>query len=66
MIGKSGIETTFEALLRGKNGKSRLEMDSKGRITRTEEVEESQMGSSIVLTIDLDLQKKAEDALEHL
>ena len=64
MIGKSGIETTFEALLRGKNGKSRLEMDSKGRITRTEEVEESQMGSSIVLTIDLDLQKKAEEVLE--
>lgn len=64
MIGKSGVESTFEELLRGKNGKSRLEMDSKGRITRNETVEESEMGNSIVLTIDSELQKKAEEVLE--
>ena len=64
MIGKSGIEATFEDFLRGENGKSRLAMDSKGRITNSEEVIESKMGDSVVLTIDLDLQKKAEDVLE--
>lgn len=63
-IGKSGIEATFEDLLRGKNGKNRLEMDSKGRITGVEEVEESRMGDSVVLTIDIDLQKKSEEVLE--
>jgi penicillin-binding protein 2 len=64
IIGKSGVEATFEDFLRGEDGKSRLEMDSKGRITGAEEVTESQMGDSIVLTIDLDLQKKAEAVLE--
>lgn len=64
MIGKSGVESTFEEFLKGQNGKSRLEMDSKGRITGNEEVKESRMGDSIVLTIDLDLQKKAEEVLE--
>lgn len=64
MIGKSGVESTFEELLRGENGKSRLEMDSKGRITRVETVQESKMGNSIVLTIDSALQKKSEEVLE--
>ena len=63
-IGKSGVESTFEEFLRGEDGKSRLEMDSKGRITGSEEVLESKMGDSIVLTIDLDLQRKAEEVLE--
>lgn len=64
MIGKSGVESTFEEFLKGENGLSRLEMDSKGRITGNEEVDESKMGNSIVLTIDLDLQKKTEEVLE--
>lgn len=64
VIGKSGIEATFEEFLRGEDGKSRLEMDSKGRITGSEEVLESKMGDSVVLTIDLDLQKKSEEVLE--
>lgn len=64
IIGKSGIESTFEELLKGEDGKSRLEMDSKGRITGKEDVIESKMGDSVVLTIDLDLQRKAEEVLE--
>ncbi len=64
MVGKTGIEGTFEELLHGTNGKSRLAMDSKGRITETTQVEESKMGDSVVLTIDIDLQKKSEEVLE--
>ena len=63
-IGKGGVEATFEDFLRGEDGKSRLEMDSKGRITSEEVINESKMGDSIVLTIDLDLQRKAEAVLE--
>lgn len=63
MIGKAGIEATLEEYLRGKDGIVRLEMDSDGRVTSKEEVEESKMGDSVVLTIDLDLQKKAEEVL---
>ena len=41
-------------------------MDSKGRITASEEVVTSEMGDSIVLTIDLDLQKKSEEVLDEI
>lgn len=65
MIGKAGIEATLEEYLRGQDGTVRLEMDSDGRVTSKEEVEESKMGDSVVLTIDLDLQKKAEEVLAN-
>lgn len=66
IIGKSGIESSFEDYLRGQNGKKRLEMDSYGRISNEEEIEESTMGNSVVLTIDLDLQTKTEEVLEDI
>lgn len=66
IIGKSGIESSFEEFLRGTNGSKRLEMDSYGRISNEEEIEESAMGNSIVLTIDLDLQTKTEEVLEDI
>lgn len=66
VIGKSGIESSFEEYLRGTNGSKRLEMDSRGRISNEEETEESAMGDSIVLTIDLDLQTKTESVLEEI
>lgn len=64
-IGKAGIEYTFEDYLRGTNGSKRLEMDSYGRVAEEEEIEESVMGDSIVLTIDLDLQSVTEQVLEE-
>ena len=64
-IGKSGLEATFESILRGTNGSKRLEMDSYGRIANEEEIEESVMGNSIVTTIDLDLQIATEKVLEE-
>ena len=41
-------------------------MDSYGRISNEEEIEESSMGDSVVLTIDLDLQTKTEEVLEDI
>lgn len=66
IVGKSGIESSFEEYLRGTNGSKRLEMDSSGRISNEEEIEESAMGNSVVLTIDLDLQTKTEEVLEDI
>mgnify|MGYP003292470207 CR=1 FL=1 len=66
IIGKSGIESTFEEYLRGKNGSKRLEMDAYGRISNEEELDESMMGNSVVLTIDLDLQTKTEEVLADI
>lgn len=65
-IGKTGIEATFEKYLRGTNGSKRLEMDSYGRISNEEEITESSMGNSIVLTLDLDLQAMTETVLENM
>ena len=64
IIGKSGIESSLEEQLKGTDGYARLEMDSDGQLTNKEETIESKMGNSIVLTIDLDLQTKAEEVLE--
>ena len=63
-IGKTGIEATFEDFLRGTNGVKRIEMDSNGIIVSETETSESEMGNSVVLTIDMDLQTKAEEVLE--
>lgn len=63
MIGKDGVEATLEDFLRGKDGITKLEMDSAGRVTSKEDVSSSEMGDSIVLTIDYNLQKKAEEVL---
>lgn len=63
-IGKTGIEATFEEFLRGTDGQKRIEMSSDGLITDGTETTESVMGDSVVLTIDIDLQTKAEEVLE--
>ena len=65
-IGRSGIESSFESFLRGVNGSKRLEMDVYGRISNEEEIDESVMGDSVVLTIDLDLQIVTEKVLEEM
>lgn len=63
MIGKTGIEASLEEQLKGTDGIKRLEMDADGQLTSKVETEESKMGNSVVLTIDLDLQTKAEEVL---
>ena len=64
IIGKTGIEATFEEFLRGTNGRKRIEMNSNGVIVGETETVESVMGNSVVLTLDMDLQAKAEEVLE--
>ena len=62
-VGKSGIEYSNEKLLIGKYGIKRYEVNSSGkRINQLEYIKESQ-GSKIKTTIDLELQKFAQDLL---
>ena len=63
-MAKVGAEATYEEFLKGEDGTIRLEMDSNGRLTGKEETVESKMGDSVVLTIDYNLQQKAEEVLE--
>lgn len=62
-IGKLGIEYIFEDYLRGKDGIKQVDMDINGAKTAEYETQEAIQGADVVLTIDANLQKVAEDAL---
>jgi len=61
-VGKSGIERSWERLLHGKNGGRQIEVDARGRILRTISENSPVVGSSLVLTIDAELQKRTEQS----
>ncbi len=62
-IGKSGIESSYEDLLRGVFGQEEVEVDSKGNIQKTLATQEPLPGKNLVLTIDEGLQSKLRDLL---
>ncbi len=63
MIGKTGIEYVFEEYLKGKNGTKQIDMAVDGTTTAEYIAQEAVAGSDVVLTIDANLQKTAENAL---
>ena len=62
LIGKYGVEYRWENDLRGVDGGQQIEVDALGREVRPLGVVEPFPGNNLSLTIDLDLQKTAEDA----
>lgn len=64
IIGKTGIEAVFEKYLKGKNGTKQIDMAVDGTITAEVVEKEALAGSNVVLTIDSQLQKIAEEALK--
>jgi len=65
-VGLAGLEFTFEDELRGQAGYRLIVVDVHGREVRT--VGQPQMpipGHNLILTIDLELQQAAEEALRH-
>lgn len=63
VIGKSGVESAFESKLRGTWGGQQVEVDAWGKVIRVLGQKPPKAGSSVHLTIDLDLQKTAEAVL---
>jgi penicillin-binding protein 2 len=63
VIGKMGVESAFENQLRGEWGGRQLEVDGSNRVQRDLGQKVTKPGKDIRLTIDLKLQKAAEDAL---
>lgn len=61
-IGKSGVESAFESYLRGTNGVMTITTDAEGNKTEEYTVEPVQ-GNTVMLTIDKDIQKVAQNAL---
>ena len=64
VIGKSGIEQIMEDYLKGEDGEKTVTVNSDGTV-KTEYTKEVKNGNSIVLTLDVDLQKAAQDALKE-
>ncbi|MBI9077570.1 MAG: penicillin-binding protein 2 [Desulfatibacillum sp.] len=63
-IGKYGIEKEFEPYLAGKHGGRQVEADARGRTVRIMDTVFPEPGNNVYLTLDMDLQKKAEELLE--
>lgn len=64
VVGKSGIEQIMESYLKGEDGEKTVTENSDGTI-KTEFTKEVINGNSVVLTLDADLQKVAQDALKE-
>lgn len=62
-VGKTGAEQAFEEYLHGTDGKRAIQTDSRGNVVSEEETAEAQSGNNVVLTLDIDLQKVAEESL---
>lgn len=63
VIGKAGIEQSFEKYLRGNDGVIKEETDTLGNVSSQTETTEAKSGDNVTLTIDYRLQKVAEESL---
>ena len=63
VIGKMGLEKALEPTLRGQWGGQQVEVDSSGRVLRILGKKPSISGQDVQLTLDLNLQRAAEEAI---
>lgn len=59
-MGKIGIEQSYETVLRGETGFERVEVSAGGRVVRALSRRPPRVGSNIVLSVDMTLQKLVE------
>lgn len=64
MIGKYGVEYEWENQLKGVDGGRQIEVDALGREIKPLRSVEPFPGNNVILTIDFDLQKAAEEAYQ--
>ena len=63
VVGRSGVEASYDSILRGEDGSQDVVVDSHGREVGKIGTEPAKPGQSLKLTIDLDIQRAAENAL---
>lgn len=66
LIGKDGIEGNYESYLKGVSGTKKINVNSAGQYIDTISEVAPQKGKDVYLTIDMELQKVAEDALKGM
>ncbi len=62
-IGKTGLEKSYENILKGKHGKRQVEVDSVGKIAKVISEVEAVAGHNLILTIRTDFEEKMTKAL---
>jgi penicillin-binding protein 2 len=62
-VGQSGIEKTYDPFIRGEVGQKIIEVDAGGHEMKVLRVQEPASGNDVYLTIDLNVQKAAEEGL---
>lgn len=65
IIGKTGVEEKFEHYLRGEKGKKTVEVNNFGETIKSVSNQAPMPGDDLYLTIDINLQKKAEESLKN-
>ncbi|GAA0970728.1 penicillin-binding protein 2 [Actinocorallia libanotica] len=63
LIGRDGLEASYDADLRGEPGVRRVNVDARGRVTGVASEEEAVPGSHLVTNLDAKVQAAVEDAL---
>lgn len=63
-IGKFGVERTYDDYLRGEPGGRQVEVNANGQVMRVLQTVAARPGRNVVLTIDRELQRRAEELLE--
>lgn len=64
-IGKLGLEGAYERELHGVTGSEQVEVDAGGRAIRSLARNEPTRGNDLVVTLDINLQRVAEDAFQN-
>jgi penicillin-binding protein 2 len=65
-IGQAGVEATYDTYLRGQPGIGRVYVDALGRVKSAREYQQlPEAGDNVRLTIDADLQRTAEEAIDY-
>jgi penicillin-binding protein 2 len=64
LIGKFGVERTFDDFLRGEPGGRQVEVNANGQVMRVLRTVSARPGRNVVLTIDHELQQRAEELLD--
>ncbi len=64
LIGRTGVEAAYENHLRGEWGGEMIEVNANGNVQKSLGIKPSKQGKDITLTIDLSLQKVAEEVLQ--
>lgn len=66
LIGKAGLEKYYNKILRGKQGGKQVEVNAAGQMIADLGEKEPVPGKDIIITLDIDIQKKVEEVINNL